>query len=102
MAEAEKIVVEIAGQQFRVVPPGGDAERLRRAAALVHEKVMAIEKAGVVSTHRSALLAGLEIALELLALRDARSALSESELREAQSRLDGVLGRLREGLGQTP
>jgi cell division protein ZapA (FtsZ GTPase activity inhibitor) len=98
MSGSEKILIQMAGQEFRIAPPGGDADRLRRMAAHVSEKVAAIEKAGVVASHRSALLAALEIAFELYEHRETEPALSETDLSEAQSRLDRVIGQIDEVL----
>jgi cell division protein ZapA (FtsZ GTPase activity inhibitor) len=102
MGEGEKIVVEIGGQQFRIVPPDGDADRLRRAAAYVEQKIATIAKAGVVSSQRCALLAALEIALELYEDHAKTPALSERDLREARTRLDHVIHKLNDAMTKSP
>ncbi len=89
-----KIDINLAGQPFRIAPPQGDATRLRRAAAIVCDKVREIEKAGVVATNRSALLAALEIALELLEVRESPSGLSDGDVAAGRGRLEAMIARI--------
>jgi len=98
MSDGDKILIELAGQQFRIAPPDGDADRLNRAAALVAERVERVQSAGVVASNRSALLAALDIALELLAHRESPTEISEADLHEARSRVESILDRLDDAL----
>ena len=95
----QKIPVEISGQQFRIAPPSGDEERLRRAVAFLAHRINEIQGAGVISSHRAALLAGLEVSMDLLALREDPKSLSEEEVAEARARLERVLGDIDRALG---
>jgi cell division protein ZapA (FtsZ GTPase activity inhibitor) len=97
-----KIPIEIGGQSFRIRPPGGNEDRLRRAAAYVGEKIAGIEQAGAISTQRSALLAALEITLELLAVHENPTNLSEEELLRARDQIDAVIAKIDSALTQSP
>jgi cell division protein ZapA (FtsZ GTPase activity inhibitor) len=102
MSQSEKILVELAGQEFRIAPPGGSADRLQRAAAIVNRKIAEMEQAGVVATQRTALLAALDLALELLSDRESRPTISEGELSQAKSRLDDVIHKIDDALTESP
>jgi cell division protein ZapA (FtsZ GTPase activity inhibitor) len=98
MSAGDRILIDIAGQQFRIAPPEGDVERLTRAVTLVTERVERIQRAGVVASNRSALLAALDLALELLAQRESPTEISEADLHEARSRVESMIDRLNEAL----
>ncbi len=102
MGDDGKILIELRGQQYRITPPQGDVERLRRAAAYVEEKIASVERAGVVASQRASLLAALDIALELLERRESSPALNTDEMREASTRLDQMIRKLDGALSETP
>lgn len=102
MTDQSKIQIEISGQTFRITPPDGNAERLQRAAAYVGEKIADIEKAGVIATNRSAILAALEITLELFELHGTSPVMSEKDLETANSRLREIISKIDSVLSDKP
>lgn len=102
MGQAEKILIELAGQEFRIAPPGGNTDRLQRAATLVNQKIAEMERAGVVASQRTALLAALDLALELMGDHESKQAISESELKQARSRIDDVIHKIDDALTESP
>ena len=70
MASRRSVSVRIRGREFRVVTDG-DAEALERVAALVDRTMLRVERhAGTVDSYDAAVLAALNLARELLELRE--------------------------------
>ena len=74
MPEKQTIPVQILGQEYRV-RSDGNAEAVRRAAAVVDETMARVrERTGTVDTLHVAVLAALNIANHLISLRDGAGA----------------------------
>jgi cell division protein ZapA len=70
MASRRSVSVRIRGQEFRIVTDG-DEESLQRVAALVDQTMARVERlTGAVDTLDVAMLAALNLARELLELRE--------------------------------
>jgi len=70
LASRRSVAVRIRGREFRILTDGGE-ERLQRVAGLVEQTMARVERGtGAVDTLDVALLAALNLARELLELRD--------------------------------
>ncbi len=87
MAKEEQIQLNVYGQDFklRVVPR--EKELLRKAAGIVEQRMEEIASSGVVSLHRVAMLAAIDIAFQaILHLPEMRG----EDLDKAQQELDTI------------
>jgi cell division protein ZapA (FtsZ GTPase activity inhibitor) len=111
MGNDTKIAIDLAGQQFRITPPGGNADLLRGAAELVNERVSEMKGAGVVDSQRAALLTALELAIELCQSESqpkgggkgaakAAGDMSQDDIDRARTHLDKVITRLDDALSE--
>ena len=89
------VAVEIAGQQYRI-RSDADEESLHRLAAYVDRAMLRVRQGtGTVDSLDVAVLTCLNLAREILALRDQRSAgVEEGKLRALIERVESVLGNV--------
>jgi cell division protein ZapA len=92
---ADGVSVSILGKEFMVACPPEQRDALRAAAAHLDKAMREIQATGkVIGTERTAIMAALNIANELLEAR-ARGAVSpdfDKQLRTLHSKIDAVLG----------
>ena len=95
MAPRRSVSVRIRGKEFRVLTDG-DEEQLQRVAGLVDQTMGRVERhTGAVDTMDIAMLAALNLARELLELRDGGAVAGpdadrmRSLVEQAESALDG-------------
>ncbi len=92
------IEVQIMESDYRVACPPSQVEELRAAAAYLNDKVHEIRiSARVSDTERIAVMAGLNIAYELLVCRrelEALSGIGASRTQELLAKIDAALGKL--------
>lgn len=92
----EGLTVSILGKEFMVACPENEREALRAAAAYLDKKMREIHASGkVIGAERSAIMAALNIAHELLELRGQGGMPADitQKLRFLQGKIDAVLGR---------
>lgn len=91
-SEALSVTVRIMGREYTVICPKEEHEALVASADFLNERMTAIRKRGkALGSERIAVMAGLNLARELLELRGAESvarADAESVARLKQLRLD--------------
>jgi cell division protein ZapA len=91
---SDGVSISILGKEFMVACPPHEKQSLVQAAAYLDKKLREIQAGGkVLGTERSAIVAALNIAHELLDLR-ARGGLSENagqKIRFLQNKIDAVL-----------
>lgn len=89
------ITVTILGKEFMVACPDGEREALVAAAGYLDRKMREIHASGkVIGVERSAIMAALNIAHELLDLRGRGNGLSEDasqKIRFLRSKIDAAL-----------
>jgi cell division protein ZapA (FtsZ GTPase activity inhibitor) len=79
MAEKSTVSVRIRGQEFRL-RSGDDAESLQRVAAYLDETMRTVEeRTGTIDSRDLALLTGLNLARELVRIREANAGPMSSE-----------------------
>ena len=79
MAEKSTVSVRIGGQEFRL-RSGDDAESLQRVAGYLDETMRTVEKrTGTIDSRDLALLTGLNLARELVQIREGGGAPMSSE-----------------------
>jgi cell division protein ZapA len=91
----EGVSVSILGKEFMVACPEAQREALRTAAAYLDRAMREIHSTGkVLGTERTAIMAALNIANELLELRARGGFSSEAsqQLRVLHSKIDAALG----------
>jgi cell division protein ZapA len=91
----EGVSVSILGKEFMVACPEPQREALRSAAAYLDKAMREIHSTGkVLGTERTAIMAALNIANELLELRARGGFSSETsqQLRILHSKIDAALG----------
>jgi cell division protein ZapA len=91
---ANGLSVHIGGKEFMVACPDGEREQLRRAAAYLDKAMREIQATGkVIGTERAAVMAALNIANELLEMRDRGGLPAETtqRLQQLQLKIDAAL-----------
>ena len=91
---AEGVTVTILGKEFAVACPENERAALMAAASHLDKKMREIQNSGkVIGTERTAIMAALNIAHELLDLREQGGLPSDvnQKLRFLQSKIDAVL-----------
>jgi cell division protein ZapA (FtsZ GTPase activity inhibitor) len=79
MAEKSTVSVRIRGQEFRLLS-GDDAESLQRVAGYLDETMRTVEaRTGTIDSRDLALLTGLNLARELVRIREGKAAPMSSE-----------------------
>jgi len=91
---ANGLSVQIGGKEFMVACPEGQREQLRRAATYLDKAMREIQATGkVLGTERAAVMAALNIANELIEMRD-RGGLPpdvSQRLHQLQVKIDAAL-----------
>ena len=90
------VTVNIFGKEFMISCPENEREALLAAAGYLDKKMREIHNAGkVIGAERCAIMAGLNIANELLDLKrhGGMSLEAVQKLRFLQGKIDAVLGR---------
>ncbi len=92
MAARPTVSVHIRGQEFRIVSDD-DEEFLQRVAGYLDDTMKSVEKrTGTVDSLASALLTGLNLARELVKIREGRvSGVAPERLRSLTDRVEAVL-----------
>ena len=93
MAPRRSVAVRIRGREFRILTDGGE-DRLQRVAGLVDQTMGRVERqTGAVDTLDVALLAALNLARELLELREsgAPAVLDADQLRSLVEQAESAL-----------
>ncbi|HSM05469.1 MAG TPA: cell division protein ZapA [Longimicrobiales bacterium] len=85
MSEKQSVNVRIAGEEH-VIRASAEPDYTRRCAGYVDERIMEIRaKAGLLETHKAAILAALSITDELLQTRDELQRLRTEVGRKAEA-----------------
>jgi cell division protein ZapA len=85
MSEKQSVNVRIAGEEH-VIRASAAPDYTRRCAGYVDERIMEIRtKAGLLETHKAAILAALSITDELLQARDELQRLQEDVAQRAET-----------------
>jgi cell division protein ZapA (FtsZ GTPase activity inhibitor) len=92
MATRSKVSVRIRGQEFRIVSDD-DEESLRRVAGYLDETMKSVEeRTGTVDSLDVALLTGLNLARELVKIREGRApGVASERLRSLTDRVEAAL-----------
>ena len=97
-SDTELVIFNVCGQEFRIRSPREDAERTRRIAADVCERVRAHRERGGVSDVRAVLMACYELAYELDERNEVLSKIRSHDkaIDSAKVVMDRLLDRLEE------
>lgn len=97
-AEKASVTVRIAGEEH-TIRANAEPDYTRRCAELVDRRMRKIRsQAGLIETHKAAILAALSITDEFFQARDRL----EEYRREVAARLDDLTERLEEALDEAP
>lgn len=95
----ERVDVTILGREYSLACPPDQKDSLMDAVSHVDQKMMAIKNAGkLASNERIAVMAAIQIANELLSLRDPDGPLGKVALGEFKSKIDAMNNMLDEVL----
>lgn len=97
--DKQPLRITIAGQNFGLRAAPQDVERLQQAAERAQQRIEILQKSGVGSTQRAAILAAFQLAYEL----DNPTETTQNESRQdegCEQRLKQILTRLDEALGE--
>lgn len=95
MSNPDAVTVRIMDKEYRVACPAGERNTLLESAALLNERMESIRGQGkVISGERLAVIAGLNLAAELLSSRDDK----EDYIRSVDSSVQQLQAKIREAL----
>ncbi len=96
MSNPDAVTVSILDKEYRVACPSGERQALIDSAALLNERMQTIRGQGkVISGERLAVIAGLNLAADLLRSRDEQETYISSvdiSVRELHQRIQQALG----------
>lgn len=99
MSNPDAVTVRIMDKEYRVACPAGERSTLLESAALLNERMESIRGQGkVISGERLAVIAGLNLAAELLSSRDDK----DTYIRSVDTSVQDLQARIRAALNEEP
>lgn len=99
MSNPDAVTVKILGKEYRVACPPGERKALLNSATLLNERMEAIRGQGkVISGERLAVIAGLNLAADLLNSRNDK----EDYIRSVDASVQSLHERIQDALDPTP
>jgi len=95
----ERVDISLLGRDYALTCPPSGRDALLAAVKLLDQRAQAIQQAGKISgNERIAVMAAIQIALELLALRAPDGPLGDATLGDVKTRLDAMHSLLDQAL----
>ena len=98
MANEEPITIKVYGQEFTLRVPPQDKELLRKAAHFVEQRMKEIADSGIISLHRVAMLAAIDIAFQAFAYlpeeKGDQATLDPAFLDSVKQRINSLIQRI--------
>ncbi|MCX7044901.1 MAG: cell division protein ZapA [Candidatus Sumerlaeota bacterium] len=103
MSEKQRLELTILGEVLRLRVEEPEIERVKRAAQYLEQKISALQKAGGTGPNlQRSVLAGLDVAHELMQERDGVGSASKQQsatLASAEKRINSLITRIDKELG---
>lgn len=96
MTDQNKITIDILGRHFKIKCPSDKAAELQRTAAFVDDMMQEVREQGILAPDRIAIMTAINIAHELLLLREQK----DSQLQNMGERLRKLQQRVEYALSQ--
>jgi len=97
----ERVDISLLGRDYSLACPPSERDALLAAVKLVEQRMQAVKLAGKISgNERIAVMAAIQIALELLAMRAPDGPLGDAAVGDVKQRLDAMHSLLDQALGQ--
>lgn len=94
MTISDRISIDILGRQFKIKCPPDKAAELQKAAAYLDDMISEVRSGGINSPDRIAIMVALNLAHELLLLREQK----DQQLRNMGERLHKLQQRMEQAL----
>lgn len=102
MANEEPISVKVYGQEFTLRVPPQEKELLLKAAHFVDQRMKEIAESGIISLHRVAMLAAIDIAFQAFAYlpqeKDDQKVLDPAFLDSVRQKINSLIQRIDKAL----